>query len=124
MKGVSAVIATILMLMITIALAGMAYMYISGVFTSKTQTIEVIDAYCIGGIASFTIRNSGTADMGAGVITISSRSETCTGANPSVPAITAGTSVTIGITGCTVGRIHSWRAVGPSNAVELSVYCT
>jgi len=45
-KGVSAVIATILMLIITIALAGMAYMYISGVFTGVTQGIEVSDSYC------------------------------------------------------------------------------
>lgn len=72
MKGVSTVIATILMLMITIALAGMAYMYIAGVFTPMTQGIEIADAYCsentndpkCGGeacdMAVFTVRNIGT----------------------------------------------------------------
>jgi len=60
MKGVSTVIATILMLIITIALAGMAYMYIAGVFTATVQGIEVIDAYCDRGIVTITIRNIGT----------------------------------------------------------------
>jgi flagellin-like protein len=48
MKGVSAVIATILMLMIVIALAGTAYLYITGILsnpnynaTNTTTTIPV-----------------------------------------------------------------------------------
>jgi len=43
MKGISAVIATILMLMITIALAGTAYLFISGVFTSRTSVVLSVD---------------------------------------------------------------------------------
>jgi flagellin-like protein len=67
MKGVSAVIATILMLMITIALSGMAYMYISGIFTSKTSTgVEVVDTYCAGGNATITLRNIGTTALNVG----------------------------------------------------------
>jgi len=64
MKGISTVIATILMLMITIALAGTAYLYISGVFTQQTQGLEIVDAFCVGGKdAVITIRNVGTTDI-------------------------------------------------------------
>jgi flagellin-like protein len=69
MKGISTVIATLLMLMITIALAGMAYMYISGVFTMQTQGIELVDAYCVGNNVTMVVRNIGTAPIPAGNIT-------------------------------------------------------
>lgn len=56
-RGISTVIATILMLMITLALSGAAYLYISGALTSKTASaFEIIDE--ING--NVTIRNSGT----------------------------------------------------------------
>lgn len=60
MKGISPVIATILMLMITIALAGTAYLYISGAFQAQTQGIEVISADCTGNTVTFSVRNIGT----------------------------------------------------------------
>lgn len=56
-KAISTVIATVLMLMIVIALGGTAYLFISGTFTSKTATtFEVIDAIN----DTVIIRNSGT----------------------------------------------------------------
>ena len=69
MKGVSAIIATILMLVITIGLAGTAYVYISGMLTGKTaQTISILDYSCThpaGGVRGMTlvISNDGTADI-------------------------------------------------------------
>jgi flagellin-like protein len=62
MKGVSAVIATILMLMITIALAGTAYLYISGVFGSKTSSAIAFDTTSRCNADSFIVyvRNDGT----------------------------------------------------------------
>ena len=61
MKGISTVIATILMLMITIALAGTAYLYISGSFTTQTQGLEVVDAFCANRVnATIAFRNIGT----------------------------------------------------------------
>lgn len=70
MKGVSAVIATILMLIITIALAGMAYMYISGIFIGTTQGIELVDSYCSAGVVNIKIKNTGSTDIGGGAIDI------------------------------------------------------
>jgi flagellin-like protein len=55
MKGVSTVIATILMLVITIALAGTAWAYISGMIPSATAGVEIVDQYCsVGAVAAGT----------------------------------------------------------------------
>lgn len=63
MKGISAVVATILMLLITITLAGVAYTFMQGTFTRETQGVEIIDSYCSGGSVSITIRNLGTENV-------------------------------------------------------------
>jgi flagellin-like protein len=61
MKGVSTVIATVLMLVITIALAAMAYGVISGWFTSSSQGIEVSDSFCNTSGSYLKIKNFGSA---------------------------------------------------------------
>jgi hypothetical protein len=49
------------MLMITVALAGTAYMYISGIYTARTATaIDLIDSYCFNNTVTITMRNIGT----------------------------------------------------------------
>lgn len=66
MKGISEIIATILMLMITLAVSGTAYLFISGALTQQLQGIEVIDAFCIQGIddnSSIILRNIGTTSV-------------------------------------------------------------
>lgn len=75
MKGVSAIIATILMLVITIGLAGTAYVYISGMLTGKTSsTISIIDYSCAQGtnvkVINLVISNDGTADIPSTGLTI------------------------------------------------------
>ena len=60
-KGISSVIATILMLVITIALAGTAYLYISGILTTQSQGIEVVDTFSDSkSSVTVVIRNMGT----------------------------------------------------------------
>ena len=71
MKGISAVIATLIMLIITIGLAGLAYSYISGVFTSKTSVVLSVDgsSYCNSTHIIAYIRNDGTTTSGAVTVT-------------------------------------------------------
>lgn len=60
MKAVSTIVATILMLAITIALAGTAWMYINNVFTGTVKTtFSIVDNYN----DTITIRNMGTATI-------------------------------------------------------------
>ena len=63
MKGISEIIATILMLMITLGISGTAYIFISGAFTQQTQGLELVDAYCQDGapdVVNIIMRNLGT----------------------------------------------------------------
>lgn len=122
MKGVSAVIATILMLMITIALSGMAYMYISGMFQSQTATIQLIDSYCSGGTATFIIRNTGTTNITASSLICTEMNADCTGSCTPTETILPGNTTTITIAGCVSGRTHVWR-LRAANAISLSAYC-
>ena len=75
MKGVSAIIATILMLVITIGLAGTAYVYISGMLTGKTaQTISILDYSCsLTGttkVVNLVVSNDGTMQIPDGTMRI------------------------------------------------------
>jgi flagellin-like protein len=74
MKGISTIIATILMLMITIALAGTAYMYINGVFSSRTAVVLSIDSSTICNATNIiaAVKNDGTSI--SGVITVTATS--------------------------------------------------
>jgi len=85
MKGISDVIAMLLMLVITIGLVGLAYSYISGVFTAKTAVILEIDpgsTFCINTThAQVGVRNAGTSTSG----TITIQIFNVTGASTSQP---------------------------------------
>lgn len=73
MKGISEIIATILMLMITLAISGTAYIFISGAFTQQTQGLEVVDAYCQDGspdVVNLIVRNLGTSGISTSGMTI------------------------------------------------------
>jgi len=74
MKGVSDIIAEILMLVITIGMAGTAYVYISGMLTGKTgQTISMLDYTCTNTsvrIINMVISNDGTDNIASAVLSI------------------------------------------------------
>ena len=123
MKGVSTVVATILMLMITIALAGMAYMYISGMFTTQTQGIEVVDAYCTAGTVTMVIRNIGTVAITSLTCSQTAPSgDTCSfsGVNIASGATQTFTDTCTG----TGGRNCIYRITPPvGKTVEAIAYC-
>lgn len=61
-KGITPIIAIIILLLITIALAGAAWSYISVYWSSITgRNIMIIDGFCTGGTtANIIIKNTGT----------------------------------------------------------------
>ncbi len=148
MKGISTIIATILMLMITIALAGTAYLFISGSLTQNIQGIEVVDEFCQGGTtAVLTFRNAGTnaityvngacADGGVALATCGSLSIRRTSPSADFAAgqptgnsasIDPGTTATLSDTSCTTAgnaRTCVYRITPPSGrSVTATVGCT
>ena len=119
MKGISTVIATILMLMITIALAGTAYLYISGTFQQQTgAALDVLDSFCASGTAaadsiSVTVENAGTATIGTVTIAAVNPAGAGSGGSPcTIASLTAGTSGS-----CSINRI----AADASGIYQLAV---
>ena len=61
MKGISAVIATILLLLITVTLATVEYLYISNIIGFRTEkTFQLLSPSCTNGTISFVVSNQGT----------------------------------------------------------------
>lgn len=130
MKGVSAVIATILMLMITIALAGTAYMYITGVFQSRTAVVLAIsDSDCDDTNIKVWIRNDGSQQATGVNVAIDGSDVTCTedvSGDIDVPAGSEGTCTvtrTAGGAGNGASGYHSIRANAGGVSARGSVYC-
>jgi flagellin-like protein len=128
MKGVSAVIATILMLMITIALAGTAYMYITGVFQSRTAVVLAIsDSDCDDTEITVWVRNDGSQQATGVNVAIDGTDVTCGATGDiDVPAGGEGTCVvtrTAGGSGNGASGYHSIRANAGGVSARGSVYC-
>ena len=63
-KGVSTIIAVIILLIITISLAGTAYLFIYGMLTSHmSQSISVLGASCNGTHITLVVSNTGTENI-------------------------------------------------------------
>ena len=63
-KGITPIIAIIILLMITIGLAALAWTYLSGFLTGYTKTLALVDFYCTGTTtANVILRNSGVEPL-------------------------------------------------------------
>ena len=126
MKGVSAIIATILMLVITIGLAGTAYVYISGMLTGKTsKTISIIDATCDGATntAQVVISNDGTQNILATELddyVDTTNTNGCAGT-----AINSHTTAVCTITDAALSAnaVHTILITSPTNSGRIQVQC-
>lgn len=136
MKGVSAVIATILMLMITIALAGLAYLYISGIFTAKTGVVIELDesaTSCSVTSISVFVRNTGTIVTTADKVTLSGTNSTGSPITFANSGVCDAATVQLAAGGssrqCTLATATGSRGTntivvyGPANTVRGTVYC-
>jgi flagellin-like protein len=96
MKGVSTVIATILMLVITISLSAFAYAYMQGMFTREISVVLGIDesTSCVNNNITVLLDNSGTSIADASKIRISGTAANGT-AIPETNCTTSATPVTI-----------------------------
>ena len=65
MKGISTIIATMMFVLIVVALGGMAYLNISGVYKQESQGLELVDSSCSGTSVRLILRNAGTESISA-----------------------------------------------------------
>jgi len=123
-KGISTVVATLLLLIITIGMTSLVAGYLFGyIGRSTSNPITVVSSDCSGGTATVVLRNEGTANITANQISFTVINAACSGLPPG-PAITAGNTGYATFTGCAPGRQHTFRAIGPSNTVQITFFCS
>ncbi|MHA1744117.1 MAG: archaellin/type IV pilin N-terminal domain-containing protein [Candidatus Heimdallarchaeota archaeon] len=126
MKGVSAIIATILMLVITIALAGLAYSYMSGILTSRTAVVLSIDAsatQCSGDTITVFVKNDGTSNATVTAYSATSPGGVASTACGSAQVIQPGTEVSFTCTKTGGPGYYPLRATAAGASASGSVYC-
>lgn len=122
MKGISAIVATLLLLLITMGLATVAYFYISGVITGRTsKVISVLDASCSGGTITFVISNDGSVDITDAEIRVLIDNIDKSG-NFNFGTISPRNTAVASNGGYGAGP-HRFLITSPSNTVRDTVYC-
>jgi flagellin-like protein len=135
MKGISAVIATIMMLVITIALAGVAYMYISGIFTGQTARTVALDSsatFCNTTGIYLYVQDTGTQPFSKSNLNIGlagGNLNTCNGTSLNDAALTPGgaplmcDNVITGISAGFNSVVVTGKGLGPTNTIRGPVSC-
>ena len=124
MKGISVIIATIILVVITIGLVATAYIYISGLLTSSTaRNINLANAVCNStGYITVIVQNIGTADIDGSKISVyvnGNKDSDCTFSGTLSP----GDSVSCTTSNYDTGKWHDVTVVGPGNSVSARVPC-
>jgi len=125
MKGISTVVATILMLMITIALAGVAYMYITGVFNVQTAVSLSVNSNtsCVGNLVTVGVSNSGTAASSTVSVSVANSVGTTWSCNiASVPASGASSCQVTKTAG--LGYYQITASSGSEATPKTPLYCS
>jgi len=127
MKSVSDVIAILLMLVVTIGLVGLAYSYISGIFSAKTAvvlTIETTATSCTPDKIIVFVRNDGTRSSDNVVVQAFHPSSGASG-QCSISSISAGNVSSCEITRTTLTGAGYYRIVATTSGSSASgvVYC-
>jgi len=111
-KGVSTVIATLLMLVITIALVGFAYTYITGTTTARTGVVlDIIQSSCAGDSITVGVRNEGTAPSALITVSATQPDGTTAAGSCTISSINPGLS----------GECTANRAIGGTGTNSLRV---
>lgn len=121
MKGVSTIIATILLLIITISLVGTAWMFISGMLRNKiSKPISILGYSCnSSNYITLVVSNDGTEKIKEQEIKIYMGSQFKGWFNKSIdPRNTNVTSDLLGNTGS-----NDLMLISPSNDISITVWC-
>lgn len=132
-KGISPIIAILILLLIVVAIAGSAYTYIAGYWTGLTaKGVEVTSVACSGGTsAAVTLKNIGTESINtANDFTVTRTAGGGVYAGSFSPTSMApGATTTFTDAGCTTsGTVYvcnyRFTVTATGRSVEASVYCS
>lgn len=124
MKGISSIIATILILVITLGIAGVVWGFMSGFFTARTAVQLIItDAECTAseGITAW-VTNDGSQE--ATGVTVELSSNPASNCAPNGGTIDSAATESCTLSGGSPGTgYHQIRASGSGSRSSGSVYC-
>lgn len=127
-KGITPIISIIVLLLITIGLVGIAWLYLSGYILGRTEkTIESPygGSWCDSSGAYVTLTNTGTQDIVAGDITIGViGTDSGLGAGTTIASRQSAIiqSANCGAASCPSGWVD-YRFVAQSSVIEGQVHC-
>lgn len=127
MKGISTIIASIMLLVITIGLAGTAYIFIKTILDqSISKTINVLDMSCNQGNITIILTNDGTANIKDSELIVmvdgNVKSDKFTFNPDPIPAHS--TAVATSSEPYGLNAVHTVVVTSPSNSVRgQSVFC-
>ena len=121
-KGITPIIAVIILLLITVALAGMAWVFLSNYFSGLTsKNIQLIDYSCVGNNARVVVKNAGTSTISLASCSVSGAVLTCT--DMTVIKTTGGNIGTVAA-GTGFGGATSLTTTGTTNLATFNDSCT
>jgi flagellin-like protein len=126
MKGISDIIAMLLMLVITIAIAGLAYGFITGIFTSRTAVILTFTStQCSGSTIYAYVRNDGTTAASSVVVNTANNPGEAASKQCDGPAsISPGTEANYTCTKAGGAGYYALRVSATGTSATGSVYCS
>jgi flagellin-like protein len=120
-KGISTIIATIMLVVITIGLISTAYLYFSGIVTVG-PVLAIANANCNGSqIISATLRNDGTSTVKTNTLSWLLDGNSKSGVACDATDLNAGGTTTCTIS--TTSGLHNFLAIGPKNQAGGPVTC-
>ena len=122
MKGVSEEIAIVMLLVASLAVAGIIYVFISGYYSQQTTTVELVDSYCVNSTAYFVVRNGGANVLTKNSFICAKTDSGCSGSCVVDDTFPSGGAGYVKISGCSAGT-HTFSLTGSANKLQMVVYC-
>jgi len=141
MKGISAVLATVLIVVITVAIIGMYFGFARGLFGTVTtagnqevggvtasieKRVEITAATCNTNGITFTVKATGTADVAKTDFNVFVNETMLTASTTGLNALVAGASeqaTTTPVTGTFAKGTYTLKVDAPAGAVTQTVTC-
>jgi FlaG/FlaF family flagellin (archaellin) len=130
MKGISTIIASILLLVITIGLAATAYLFISGMLLqSISKIISILDASCLPfsptqGNITLILSNDGTMNItDSEIIILIDGQVKSNDFDFNQPTMPHNSVLNTSKSGYSTGTYHTVVVASPSNSVRVNVWC-
>lgn len=122
MKAVSEAIAIIILLAVSLSLAGAFFLFINSYYARASTTVELIDSYCVNNTAYFVVRNGGTDVLTKNSFICTKIDSGCSGNCVVDNTFPSGGAGYVKISGCSSGT-HTFSLTGSTNGLQMVVYC-